>query len=256
MRMAKLGGLVLACTVVALLGGCNNQELQIMNRTQQTRIAYLESELQAKSLLLEQRDRQLAAASEEDNIEIDQLRGQVAALEEDLETKKTMISSMQDRLLSTGGQLPVELTSKLEELADKYEMITYDADRGVLKFESDLTFEKGSDQVTTSAVVGVKSLCTILNSDGTENFDAVIAGHTDDIPVLKPETRAKHPTNWHLSAHRAISVLNIMVANNVAPKRVSVRGFGEFRPVEDNKPNKKGSAKNRRVEIYVVAKGM
>ena len=256
MRMARLAGLVLACTGVALLGGCNNQELQIMNRAQQTLIANLESELQATSLELEQRDRQLAAAAEEENIEIEQLRGQVAALEEDLEGKKTMISSMQDRLLSTGGQLPVELTSKLEELADKYEMISYDADRGVLKFESDLTFEKGSDQVTSSAIGGVKSLCTILNQTEAEKFDAVIAGHTDDIPVLKPETKAKHPTNWHLSAHRAISVLNIMAANNVAPKRLSVRGFGEFSPIEENKANKGGSAKNRRVEIYIVPQGM
>ena len=256
MRTARLGGLVLACTGVAFLCGCSNQELQIMNRTQQTRIADLESELQTKILLLEQRDRQLAAAAEEENIEVEQLKGQVAALKEDLESKKTMISSMQERLLSTGGQLPVELTSKLEELAGKYHMISYDADHGVLKFESDLTFQKGSDQVTSSAIGGVKSLCTILNSAEAEKFDVIIAGHTDDIPVLRPETRAKHPTNWHLSAHRAISVLNIMAANNVAPKRLSVRGFGEFRPVEENKPNKGGSAKNRRVEIYIVPQGM
>jgi flagellar motor protein MotB len=37
---------------------------------------------------------------------------------------------------------------------------------------------------------------------------------------------------------------------------LSVRGFGEFRPVEPNKPNHQGNAKNRRVEIFIVAKGM
>ncbi|MHC4706350.1 MAG: OmpA/MotB family protein, partial [Planctomycetota bacterium] len=66
---------------------------------------------------------------------------------------------------------------------------------------------------------------------------------------------AKHPTNWHLSAHRAISVLKIMGANNVNSMRLSARGFGEFRPVVPNEPNKKGHAQNRRVEIYIVAKG-
>ena len=256
MRTARLGGLVLACAGVAFFSGCSDQDLRIMNRKQQTLIAQLESELQTKKLRLEQRERQLAAATEEENIEVDQLKGQIAALQEDLESKKAMISSMQERLLSTGGQLPVQLTSKLARLARKYRMISYDADRGVLKFESDLTFRKGSDQVTRSALGGVKSLCTILNSAEAETFDAVIAGHTDDIPILRPETKAKHPTNWHLSAHRAISVLNIMVANNVAPKRVSVRGFGEFRPIEENRPKKGGSAKNRRVEIYIVPQGM
>jgi len=125
-----------------------------------------------------------------------------------------------------------------------------------VKFKSDLLFEKGSDKVASDAVDAVKSLCGILNTEGAQKFDVIIAGHTDDIPVLKPETRAKHPTNWHLSAHRAISVLGVMTNNGVAPKRMSIRGFGEYRPVEENQPNKKGNPKNRRVEIYIVPEGM
>ena len=69
------------------------------------------------------------------------------------------------------------------------------------------------------------------------------------------ETLAKHPTNWHLSAHRAISVLKVMAGSKVDPKRMSARGFGEYRPVEPNKPNKGGNPRNRRVEIYIVPKG-
>jgi chemotaxis protein MotB len=83
----------------------------------------------------------------------------------------------------------------------------------------------------------------------------IIAGHTDDIPIQKPDTRAKHPTNWHLSSHRAISVLNVMASNGIEPKRMSVRGFSEYRPVAENKPNKGGNPQNRRVEIYIVAQG-
>ncbi|MCK5175184.1 MAG: OmpA family protein, partial [Planctomycetes bacterium] len=64
-----------------------------------------------------------------------------------------------------------------------------------------------------------------------------------------------HPTNWHLSVHRAISVLNVMTQNKVSPKRLSVRGFGEFRPAEPNKADKKGNAANRRVEIFIVPSG-
>jgi chemotaxis protein MotB len=102
----------------------------------------------------------------------------------------------------------------------------------------------------------VRELCKILNSEQGKKFDVIIAGHTDDIRIGKPETRAKHPTNWHLSAHRAISVLDIMENSGVSPERMSVRGFGEFRPIVPNLPNKKGNSQNRRVEIYIVPHGM
>ena len=134
-------------------------------------------------------------------------------------------------------------------------MVTYDAEKGIVKFSSDLLFNKGSDEVTSSAASAVKSLCGILNSPEAQDFDIVIAGHTDDIPIQKPDTLKLHPTNWHLSVHRAISVEKIMEASNVNPNRMSVRGFGEYRPVVPNAPNKGGAEENRRVEIYIVPKG-
>jgi chemotaxis protein MotB len=95
-----------------------------------------------------------------------------------------------------------------------------------------------------------------LNSELGKGFDIIIAGHTDDLRIAKPDTRERHPTNWHLSAHRAISVLDIMTKNNIVSERMSVRGFGEYRPIESNKPNRKGNPQNRRVEIYIVPKGV
>ncbi len=257
MRTARLCGLVLVCVYMVGLSGCGAQlqDLRIKNDAQQLRINELEGKLAATTLELEQLKRRLATYGEEGNVELETLQSRIAALEEDVAQKKRLIASMQEKLLS-GEKLPVELTNLLSDLADKYKMISYDANRGVLKFESDLTFEPGSDQVKTSAANGVKSLCTILNSPEAAKFDVIIAGHTDDIPIGKPSTRAKHPTNWHLSAHRSISVLNIMTANSINTGRLSVRGFGEFRPVEPNAPGKKGNARNRRVEIFIVPQGM
>ena len=163
---------------------------------------------------------------------------------------------MQQQLLYGGAALPVELSTMLEDFAKDKEMVEYDSSRGIVKFKSDLLFETGSDIVAPAADEVVKSLCKILNSEQGKKFDVIIAGHTDDIRIGKPETRAKHPTNWHLSAHRAISVLDIMSNSGVSPERMSIRGFGEFRPIEPNKPNKKGNSQNRRVEIYIIPKGM
>jgi len=114
----------------------------------------------------------------------------------------------------------------------------------------------GSDKVAAEAIKAIQSLCEILNSEEAKKLDIVIAGHTDDIPIGKPATLAKHPNNWYLSVHRAVSVLNVMAENKIDPKRMSARGFGEYRPIADNKPDKKGNPLNRRVEIYIIPEGM
>jgi chemotaxis protein MotB len=251
-------GVILVCGYLVLLQGCTGElyDLRIQNETQRNRISQLESELQASMLQLDQVKRQLGEIDKKGSIELQTLQEELAALKEDLAKKKDLIASMQDKLLLGSGQLPVELSTKLEDLAAKYDMIDYDATTGVLKFRSDLLFQRGSDVVDSSAVTAVQSLCSILNGSEATKFDVIVAGHTDDIPVLRPETKAQHPTNWHLSAHRAIAVLNVMTQNKVDPTRLSVRGFSEYRPVEANAPDKKGNPMNRRVEIYIVPKGM
>ena len=160
---------------------------------------------------------------------------------------------MTAQMLQGGGQLPIELSEMLSEFAESNEMVTFDAGSGVLKFTSDLLFDPGSDVVKAKSLEAIKSLSGIMNSSGAEKFDIIIAGHTDDQPIKSSLKR--HPTNWHLSAHRAIAVLNTLTKNGLLAKRMSVRGFGEFRPAVPNKPNQGGNKENRRVEIYIVPAG-
>jgi len=258
MRTVKLSIIFLLGVSFLLLNGCGSelQDLRIQNNTQRERIAELESELQTNMLQLDQLKRKLAAAQGSSDIEIQTLQQEIAALEEDIAKKKALIASMQERLLLGGAALPVELSTLLEDFAAKHDMVEYDSSRGMIKFKSDLLFEKGSDKVAASAAQAVQLLCGILNSEEGKNFDVIIAGHTDDMRIAQPATLAKHPTNWHLSAHRAIAVLNVMAGNKIDPKRMSIRGFGEYRPFAENKPNKGGNPQNRRVEIYIVAKGV
>jgi chemotaxis protein MotB len=257
MRTAKLSAIILLCASFLLVNGCDSQtdQLRIQNDALQQRISDLQSQLEAANLQLDQYKRQLTTAQGEGNVELDTLQAKIAALEEDIKKKNELIESMRQRLLSGGAALPVELSTLLEDFAKSNNMVEYDSERGIVKFRSDLLFDKGSDQVASTAVAAVKSLCGILNTEEGKEFDVLIAGHTDDIPIQRPATRDKHPTNWHLSVHRAISVLNVMRSNDIAPERMSVRGFGEYRPIAPNGPNKTGNEQNRRVEIYIIAKG-
>jgi chemotaxis protein MotB len=258
MRTVKLSCLFLFIICISLLVGCVSEqqykEVEAANAIQRGRITRLSSELSAAELRLKQLETELKEARDGSGVNVLSLKEEISALERALAEKKAMIAKMGGQLLG-GIVLPVELSVMLEEFANGQDMVTYDASRGLVKFKSDLLFEKGSSVVASDATSAVKSLCGIMNTTQGLQFDIIVAGHTDDMPIRRAETKAKHPDNWHLSAHRAISVLNIMTSTSVDPKRVSVRGFGQYRPVEPNAPGNKGNAKNRRVEIYIVPQG-
>jgi chemotaxis protein MotB len=137
-------------------------------------------------------------------------------------------------------------------LAAQYpNLLTFDPERGMLRFASDFTFALGSADLSASAQTSLAQLATILNTGTAANFEVRIVGHTDNVPISNPSTRAKHPTNWHLSAHRSISVGSALISDGIAPTRVQVAGCGEYRPIVSN-PAKGGAAANRRVEIFLV----
>ena len=253
MRTVKLSVFFVVCACIVPLAGCGGeQDLKMRNAALNKRKADLESQVQAMTLELQQLKRQLSDATSLTDIDKAALEQKIAALEIHLGKKDELIERMREQCLG-GVALPPDLSTMLEEFAEKEDMVTFDAGKGIVKFKSDLLFKSGSDAVLPAAGAAVKSLCTILNTKEATEFDIIIAGHTDDQPIRF--ARANHPTNWHLSVHRAISVLNIMSANNVSQKRMSVRGFGELRPIVPNEPGK-GNAQNRRVELYIVPKGM
>ena len=241
------------------LSGCVKQEkyddLKLKNRNQQERIDALESELSVTKLKLAEVEKQLNDCLANTSADTESLQEKIAALQEDIDKKTELIAKLQSQLVH-GAPLPAELTNELQKFAaENSELVEFDPETGVVKFKSDLLFELGSDIVTADAADMLKKLSTIINSKSAEGFDVVVAGHTDDMPIKRADTLTQHPTNWHLSAHRAISVEKILEGAGIASKRMSVRGFGEFRPLEANAPNQKGNAKNRRVEIYLVTAG-
>lgn len=255
MRTVKLSAFFIVFACLVPLAGCGQelQDLKMRNAALNKRRAELESEVQTAKLKLEQLERRLSDAVDLSDIDKVALQQKIAALEDHLKIRNELIAEMQKQCLG-GVPLPAELSTMLEDFAGREEMVTFDPNRGIVKFRSDLLFKSGSAAVLPAAAEAVKSLCVILNSTQGKEFDVIIAGHTDDQPIKY--TLAQHPTNWHLSAHRAISVLDIMAKSNVDQKRMSVRGFGELRPIAPNKPGKKGNPQNRRVEIYIVPKGM
>jgi len=70
-----------------------------------------------------------------------------------------------------------------------------------------------------------------------------VAGHTD--------STASPDHNMKLSEERAASVKQYLVEHGIAADRLASKGYGETRPIADNKTDA-GRAENRRVEIHIL----
>jgi len=247
---------VLACVMTLLIAGCecgqSLEDCKAQNRIQQQRIADLEGELAMCNTDLQQKMQEMEGLTGNSKADIEAKNALIAALEADLEKKKALIAKMQTQLMQTGAPLPPEMNILLQEFAKTSDMIDFDESTGMLKFKSDLLFDLGSDTVRPTAADAIKTLAGIMSSPEAKQFDIVVVGHTDDAPIKRAQTLKSHPTNWHLSVHRAISVENLLAKNGIAPERMAVTGYGEYRPIAPNKPNKGGNEANRRVEIFIV----
>lgn len=147
------------------------------------------------------------------------------------------------------GPVDAETDAALKELASRYpNLLSYDSARGMLRFNSDLTFDSGSDAVKSEATAALQALSEILNNSAAMAYDVVIEGHTDS-QRISAKTASRHPTNRHLSVHRSISVINEMSRMGVQPARMLAAGWGEFRPAVTNSPSG-NTPQNRRVEIF------
>jgi len=241
------------CLVGMLLfAGCSSADTDRAarrNQVQFERISELESMIDLYKRQSEKAQQELAANSSLNGLHDQKIAAMVAALK----AKQTKI----EELSALVGQsaLPIDLSSALASWAQEAgsELVSFDEKSGMVRFKSDLTFKKGAATVTASAAINLKAFSEIMTMDSAKGFDILIVGHTDNIPIERPATKQKHPSNWHLSVHRSISVKNELEKAQIAPTRLAVKGYGEYRPLAPNAANLKGNPANRRVEIFIVA---
>lgn len=228
-----------ACNLVP-----RHELLQSQNRTKQLYE-------QNKALAL---DRQNLA---NENARMQQQMGDLAATRNTLQQRVDNLvnaqSQLNSRLASMRNQqspLSSGTTRQFEDLARKYPDFEFDPQTGVSKFKSDMLFDLGSDDLKQTAAL--KEFARIINSGEAKELNILVVGHTDDTRIAKAATKAKFPTNMHLSAHRAISVESELAKLGVKESRIGIAGYGPHQPVAANS-DAKSKAQNRRVEIFVLA---
>ena len=127
----------------------------------------------------------------------------------------------------------------------------YDPSTGLHKFHSDVLFDLGSDAIRSEAGPILKEFASNVKSGAASGLRILIVGHTDDQNIVRPETAAKHPTNWHLSTDRADAVILQLQKQGVDAERIAAMGYSEFHPLESS-VSESARQRNRRVELFVV----
>jgi chemotaxis protein MotB len=154
---------------------------------------------------------------------------------------------------TAGTALPAPLSNELSAFASQNpDLVDFDASRGIVKFKSDVTFALGDTAVNSKAKEVLTRFASILNSQGADNYELLVAGHTDNKPVTSSRTiKAGNFNNWYLSAHRAISVMQELIDHGVSSNRIGVVGYADKHPIASNS-TAEGQAQNRRVEVLIL----
>ncbi len=114
-------------------------------------------------------------------------------------------------------------------------------EKEVLEFATKaVQFETGSAKLLQSAFKTLDEIAAILIK--YPDYKCRIGGHTDSIGEAEP--------NQKLSERRVKTCYDYLVSKGVKAERMSYEGFGETKPIGDNR-FKAGREQNRRVEFDV-----
>lgn len=104
-----------------------------------------------------------------------------------------------------------------------------------------INFATGSDRILPNSYAVLNDAVKVLQDYPTLRLQ--IDGHTDD--------RGNDDMNQKLSEARAASVKAYLVSKGVDESRLATTGYGESKPIEDNK-TAFGRAANRRIEFSIM----
>jgi chemotaxis protein MotB len=172
-------------------------------------------------------------------------------LKNDIEKKESIIEE-QTRVIrelhTTKEKIENNLREQIEAQEVKIEEIA-----GKLKvtFVDKILFDTGKVEIGTRGKEALLGLADSLRDNKNQNI--VVEGHTDDVPIGLALID-KYPTNWELSAARAIGVVRFLQEKGwLEPERLSAVAYSYYKSVASN-DTAEGRRQNRRIEIILVPK--
>src|SRR5436309_8863370 len=200
------------------------------------------------------------------NQQIAALRRQLAALESALEASEGKDKESQSRIADLGQRLNLALAQRVQELS-RFRSEFFGRLRAILGDRPDIRVV--GDRFVFQSEVFFDPGQAILQQGGRAELDKLAAalielekqipkdiawvlrvdGHTD----VRPIASSAFPSNWELSAARAISVVQYLITKGISPQRLVAAGFGEFQP-PDPGTSDEAYRRNRRIGLKLTAR--
>jgi chemotaxis protein MotB len=198
------------------------------------------------------------------NQQLSALRTQITALEEALNASEAKAAESKTQVEDLGRRLNVALAQRVQDLS-RYRSDFFGRLREILEgrsdvrivgdrfvFQSEVLFGAGEATISPEGRAELAKLAVAVKQLETEIPDDVnwvlrIDGHTDKRPINTPQ----FPSNWELSAARAISVAKYLISQGVSAQHLVPAGFGEFSPI-DGGDSEEAYARNRRIEFKLT----
>ncbi|MFT6657072.1 peptidoglycan -binding protein [Maritalea sp.] len=198
------------------------------------------------------------------NQQMSALRSQIAALEAALGSSESRDMESRTRIADLGRRLNLALAQRVQDLS-RYRSDFFGklreilADRDDIRivgdrfvFQSEVLFNAGEAEVAHAGLDDLNALADAIKQLETQIPPEIpwvlrIDGHTDKRPINTP----RFPSNWELSASRAISVAKYLVDQGISPTRLVAAGFGEFQPIDPGDTDE-AYRRNRRIEFKLT----
>jgi chemotaxis protein MotB len=213
--------------------------------------ARLQTELDRTGEMLSAREQRLAQLGEE----LRELENEVSRMSTLLNQRGDEAALLRNRLESMSmleqeirerNRIYQEVIERFQSLIEAGQLsVSISRGRLVINLPQDILFESGSATLGSEGRTTLTQVADVLADIPDRTFQ--VEGHTDDRPIAT----ARFPSNWELSAGRALSVVHLLREQGVRPENVSGAAYGEHQPVADNE-DPSGRRLNRRIEIVML----
>lgn len=206
-----------------------------------------------KGRLMGQRD-DLTAKSNELARTVQEMKNKASELEGDkqmLQESITLLKKTKEEEVRTVSTTYEDLLKEMKgEIEEGQVAITELKGKLTVDVVDKILFDSGQSEVKPAGLVVLKRVVEILKK--VEDKTIRVEGHTDNVQIGGALAK-RYPTNWELSAARAINVARYLQKEGLDPALLSAAAFGEYQPVADN-DTPEGRAKNRRIAIILIPK--
>ncbi|MBI4349694.1 MAG: flagellar motor protein MotB [Elusimicrobia bacterium] len=170
-----------------------------------------------------------------------------AELDRALSTLQLAVGSKEDvkvRERLKEAELALEMQDQVGKMGLSDMGLHVTAKRIRLTLPAPVLFAEGSEKLGEPARPALEAVARFLSHSPQP---VLVEGHTDNVPIAG----GRYRSNWELSAARAYSVVDYLIARGVPASRFSIRGYAEHRPAAPN-DTPEGRRTNRRIEISLL----